>query len=69
MPDNPEPRAIADLTDAECRNIIDQIRQILWFDFVTNEWNLDNEWDMETLECISGVLEDHGLRPTEKEPK
>ena len=69
MPDNTEPRAIADLTDAECRNIIDQIQQILWLDFVTNEWNLDKEWGMETLEYISGVLEDHGLRPTDKEAK
>jgi hypothetical protein len=62
MPDNSKPQAVGTLMDDECHDIVDQIRQILRFDFAANEWNPDKEWDIETLEYISGVLEDYGQR-------
>jgi hypothetical protein len=61
----PEHHEVSDLTVSQLRDIVDQIRQIRWFEFAANEWNPDKEWGMETLEYISGVLEDHGLRPAE----
>jgi hypothetical protein len=69
MPYNLEPRAIGTLTDAECRDIVSQIQVILWFDFARDEWDGEKEWSMDTLEYVSGVLSDHGLRPAEKEAK
>ena len=63
---NPENRNVSDLSTPQLRNIIDQIRQILWFDFATNEFDPDKEWEVDTIEYVAGVLEDHGLRPREK---
>ena len=58
---------VSDLDTDQMRTIIDEIRKTLWFNFATNEIDADKEWNMDTLEYISGVLEDHGLRPERKE--
>jgi hypothetical protein len=62
-------RDIGELRPAELRTIVDAIRQILWFDFAKNEFDPDKEHSYDTLDYIAGVLEDHDLRPAEKETK
>ena len=43
--------------------IVDGIRDALWFDFEKNEYDSQKEWNMDTLEYISGLLSDLGLTP------
>jgi hypothetical protein len=62
-------RDIGELRPAELRTIVDAIHQLLWLDFAKDEFDSDKESNIETLEYIAGVLEDHGLRPAEKEAK
>jgi hypothetical protein len=68
----PQHRELTDLSDAECREIVRQIQSILWFDYSGQEqtfiWNPDKEWDCETIEYVSGVLEDAGLKPADPIP-
>jgi hypothetical protein len=54
------------LTIDQLRDIVDQIRDILWFDCAADEYDPDKEWSPDTLEYISGTLSDLGLAP-EKE--
>ena len=42
-------------------DIVEQIPRILWFDFAREKWDRDKEWKVDTIENVSGVLDDHGL--------
>ncbi len=53
----------SELSRAELESIAEQIRDILWRDHRTNELDPDKEWNIETIEYVSGVLEDAGLKP------
>jgi hypothetical protein len=52
------------------QQMLSQIQMLLWLD--TNAqgdfWNLEKQWDSETLECIAAVLEEQELRPCEPLP-
>jgi hypothetical protein len=56
-----EQRDMSQLSEIELRQIVDEVRQILSFDFDKNEWDQDKEWDWDTIEFVAGLLEDHGL--------
>jgi hypothetical protein len=56
-------RNSSELSRAELESIVDQIRDILWRDYDTKEFDPDKEWSSETIEWVSGVLEDAGLKP------
>jgi hypothetical protein len=58
---------VSDLNAAQLRNIVSEIRQILWFDVDLNQWDPDREWSMDTIEAISAVLDEYGLQPTRTE--
>ena len=49
------------------RDMIGQIQKALWYDFANECWDPDKEWDMGTLEYVSGVLSDNGLQPEFKD--
>ncbi len=53
----------SELSREELESIADQIRDILWRDHRTNELDPDKQWNIETIEYVSGVLEDAGLKP------
>ncbi len=57
------PPEIMKLTTEQLRDIVEQIRQILWFDFAENEFDPDREWEVDTIEYVAGVLEDSGVKP------
>jgi hypothetical protein len=53
---------------ADLARIVATIQEHLWLDFNReNEpfWNPEKEWDLDTIESISGVLTDCGLHPRE----
>jgi len=58
---------VSALSAPQLRSVVNQIRQILWFEFGTDKWNRDKEWKINTIECVSGVLDDYGLQPTKSE--
>jgi hypothetical protein len=53
------------LQPEELRDIVSQIQVLLWLNYgpTGDFWDGDKEWDTETLEYVSRVLEDYGLRP------
>jgi hypothetical protein len=63
----PTKREVSDLTEAELRAIVEAIRQSLWFDGREEQWDIEKEWDCDTLEFIAGALEAHSRQPAEKE--
>ena len=73
MPQQPK-RLIAELKAAELQSIVREIQELLWQDeYATDEqrsnggstkfWTDQKQWSLDTLEAISGVLEDAGLKP------
>jgi hypothetical protein len=57
-----------ELTREQLENIVAQIQSILWLDPTTGAFDPDRPWDVETIEWVSGVLEDAGLRPGTTSP-
>jgi hypothetical protein len=53
----------SDLTREELEGIALQIRDILWRDPVTGRLDPERSWTVETIERVSGVIEDAGLKP------
>jgi hypothetical protein len=53
----------SELTRERLADIVGRIREILWRDPVTGELDPDRSWNVETLEGVSGVMEDAGLKP------
>ncbi len=53
----------SELTREQLEDIVGRIRDILWWDPVTGELDPERSWDVETLERVSGVVEDAGLKP------
>jgi hypothetical protein len=53
----------SELSRGELESIAERIRDILWRDFDAQEFDPDKEWSVETIEWVSGVLEDAGLKP------
>jgi hypothetical protein len=58
----------SELTREQLEGIVGRIRDILWQDAVTGELDPDRSWDVETIECVSGVVEDAGLKPDPVRP-
>ncbi|MBI3408782.1 MAG: hypothetical protein HY040_10535 [Planctomycetes bacterium] len=60
----------SELSVAAMAAIISEIQKILWLDATTagEVWNVDKEWDSETVERVAAVLEEHGLRPDTASP-
>jgi hypothetical protein len=58
----------SELTREELERIVGRIRDILWLDPDTGELDPDLSWDVETLENVSGVVEDVGLKPDAVRP-
>ena len=58
----------SELTREQLEDIVGQIRDILWRDPVTGELDPDRSWDVETIEWVSGVVEDAGLKPDPVRP-
>jgi hypothetical protein len=53
----------SELSREELESIALQIRDILWRDPVTGELDPQRSWTVETIEWVSGVIEDAGLKP------
>jgi hypothetical protein len=58
----------SELTREELEQIVGQVRDILWLDSVSGALDPDRSWDSETIEWVSGVLEDAGLKPDPVRP-
>ena len=52
-----------ELTREQLEAIVGRIQSILWLDPTTGAFDPDRSWDVETIEWVSGVLEDFGLKP------
>lgn len=53
----------SELTCDQLESIVRQARDILWCDPVTGRLNIERSWTVETIEWVSGALEDAGLEP------
>ena len=53
----------SDLTRAELEEVVLVIRDILWRDPISGELDPERSWNSETIEWVSGALEDAGLKP------
>ncbi len=53
----------SELTREQLKEIVGRIRDILWQDPVSGELDPDRSWDVETIERVSGVIEEAGLKP------
>jgi hypothetical protein len=53
----------SELIREQLEDVVRQVRDILWLDPVTGALDPDRSWTVETIEWVSGVLEDAGLRP------
>ena len=53
----------SELSRADLESIAEQIRDILWRDFDSKEFDPDKEWSIETIDWVSGVLQGAGLKP------
>jgi hypothetical protein len=51
------------LTREQLEDIVGRIRDVLWQDPVTGALDPDRSWDVATIEWVSGVLEDAGIKP------
>jgi hypothetical protein len=58
---------LAALSQVQLRTIVSQIQDLVWFDVDKNAWDPDREWSMDTIEAISGVLDEYGLQPVTQE--
>jgi hypothetical protein len=57
-----------ELTREQLENIVGQIQSILWQDARTGGFDPDLSWDPQTIEWVSAVLEDAGLKPGTTSP-
>ncbi len=57
-----------DLTREQLEGIVAEIQRILWFDERTGTFDPEISWNMDTIEWVSGVLEDAGLKPEATTP-
>jgi hypothetical protein len=59
----------SELSIESMQAIISDIQTLLWLEKTPEGdfWNADKEWDSQTLDCVAGALEKHGLRPDEPE--
>jgi hypothetical protein len=51
------------MTQEQLETIVSEIQKLLWWNNRTEAWDPDLEWDSESLEYVSGVLSDAGLKP------
>jgi hypothetical protein len=58
----------SELTREELERIVLEIRDILWKDPDTGRLDPDRSWDVQTIERVSGVLEDARLKPDPTQP-
>jgi hypothetical protein len=58
----------SELTCEQLADTVSRIRDILWRDPVTGELDPDRSWDVETIEWVSSVVEDAGLKPDPVRP-
>ena len=58
---------LAALSQVQLHTIVSQIQDLVWFDVDKNAWDPDREWSMDTIEAISGVLDEYGLQPVTQE--
>jgi hypothetical protein len=58
----------SELTREELERMVGRIRDILWRDTATGELDPDRSWDVATIEDVSGVVEDAGLKPDPVRP-
>ena len=56
-------KQLSDLTREQLEDIVGQVRDTLWRDPLSGDLDPDRSWDSETIEWVSGVLEDAGLKP------
>ena len=61
-------KPLSELTRAQLEAVVLRIRDILWRDPVTGGLDPDRSWDMETIEWVSGVIADAGLKPDPTRP-
>jgi hypothetical protein len=57
-----------ELTRKQLEDIVGRIQSILWLEPTTDAFDPDRSWDVETIEWVSEVLEDAGLRPGTTSP-
>ena len=53
----------SELNRDQLEDLLRRIRDILWQDPVSGAFDPDRSWTVETIEWVSGVLEDAGLKP------
>jgi hypothetical protein len=56
----------SNLTREQLVHIVEKVQKVLYWDMNAQEqmfWNLDKEWDSETMAQVAGVLTDAGLAP------
>jgi hypothetical protein len=58
----------SELTREQLEEVVGRVRDILWRDPVTGDLDPERSWDVETIEWVSGVLEDAGLKPDAVRP-
>jgi hypothetical protein len=56
-------RQLSALTREQLEDIVGRIRDILWRDPVNGELDPERSWDVTTIERVSGVIEEAGLKP------
>jgi hypothetical protein len=58
----------SDLTREELEEVVLVVRDILWRDPVSGRLDSERSWDVQTIEWVSGALEDAGLKPASIPP-
>jgi hypothetical protein len=61
-------KPLSELTRAQLEAVVLRIRDILWRDPDTGGLDPDRSWDVETIEWVSGVIADAGLKPDPARP-
>jgi hypothetical protein len=56
-------KQVSELSREQLEEIAVQIRDILWLDPISGAPDPERSWGVETLEWVSGVLEEAGLKP------
>jgi hypothetical protein len=59
----------SELPREQLADIVGRIRDVLWLDTVTGELDPDRSWSVETIEWVSGVVGDAGLKPDPVRPE
>jgi hypothetical protein len=61
-------KQLSELTRAQLEAVVLRIRDILWREPVTGRLDPVRSWDVETIESVSGVIADAGLKPDPARP-